>query len=86
MLGKIISPILGSSRISSPVNSSVVSEKNWIQGALKKRKTSSGPRGKGTLTAQAKSHGMTPGEFCASPAGHKGIAAKRCNMRKNLMK
>ena len=64
----------------------VIEAKKWIQGALKKRKTKSGPRGEGTLTAQAKQAGKTPAEFCASSAGKKGIGAKRCNMRNNLMK
>jgi hypothetical protein len=64
----------------------VIEAKKWIQGALKKRKTKEGPRGEGTLTAQAKAAGKTPAEFCASSAGKKGIAAKRCNMRNNLMK
>ena len=78
MIGKIISPIIGSGRI--------MSEDKWIQKALKKRKTKEGPRGQGTLTKQAAAAGKTPAEFCASPAGKKGIGAKRCNMRKNLMK
>lgn len=64
----------------------VIEAKKWMQKALKPRKTKEGPRGEGTLTAQAERAGKTPSEFCASAAGKKGIGAKRCNMRKNLMK
>jgi len=49
---------------------------NWI-GKLKK----------GALTAQAKSHGMTPAAFCAQPKPKLSkIAQKRCVTRKTLMR
>lgn len=78
-MAKIISPVIGGA-------SRVVSEKNWIQGALKPHKKDGKPRGAGTLTKQAANHGQSPAEFCASDAGKSGIGAQRCNMRKNLMK
>ena len=80
MVGIIISPIIGGARLMTEAKD------KWIGKALKKRKTKKGPRGEGTLTAQAAKHGMTPGEFCASSMGKKGIGAKRCQMRRNLMK